>query len=292
MGRLGHGELRPRRLPRHRRLHRGDAAGTISASRRGSGAARARRHRGHRLRHRLSLLPLQDRRPLLRAGDAGAVGGDAPASSSRCATRPAARSASRPTPRCTGQRLVALSRCSSPTSWCGSTSCSRSGSPACGSGRRSTAAWRASRCEAISQEEDAAASIGINVTRLKLRRHADLGADDLRRRRALRAVPGSTSIPDTVSGIGISLQMVFGVIAGGMYVRLGPDGGRGVHAAARRGPAPRVRQQAVPALDSTIYGVMLVLFIIYMPKGILGAARGWLAQDSFRSRAPRAPAPR
>ena len=27
-----------------------------------------------------------------------------------------------------------------------------------------------------------------------------------------------------------------------------------------------------PALDTTIYGVMLVLFIIYMPKGILGAA--------------------
>ena len=27
-----------------------------------------------------------------------------------------------------------------------------------------------------------------------------------------------------------------------------------------------------PALDSTIYGLMLVLFIIYMPKGILGTA--------------------
>jgi len=26
-----------------------------------------------------------------------------------------------------------------------------------------------------------------------------------------------------------------------------------------------------PALDTTIYGVMLVLFIIFMPKGILGA---------------------
>ncbi len=27
-----------------------------------------------------------------------------------------------------------------------------------------------------------------------------------------------------------------------------------------------------PALDTTIYGAMLVLFIIFMPKGILGAA--------------------
>ena len=31
--------------------------------------------------------------------------------------------------------------------------------------------------------------------------------------------------PETVSGIGISLQMVFGVIAGGMYVMLGPTVG-------------------------------------------------------------------
>src|SRR5260221_350312 len=34
-----------------------------------------------------------------------------------------------------------------------------------------------------------------------------------------------------------------------------------------------------PALDTTIYGVMLVLFIIYMPKGILGAAL-----DAFKRR--------
>jgi len=30
-----------------------------------------------------------------------------------------------------------------------------------------------------------------------------------------------------------------------------------------------------PALDTTIYGVMLVLFIIYMPKGILGTIMEW-----------------
>ena len=76
--------------------------------------------------------------------------------------------------------------------------------------------------------------------------------------------------PETVSGIGISLQMVFGVIAGGMYVRLGPDGRRGVHAAARRGPARCAGPRQSTALDTAIYGLLLVLFIIYMPKGILG----------------------
>ena len=41
-----------------------------------------------------------------------------------------------------------------------------------------------------------------------------------------------------------------------------------------------------PALDTTIYGVMLILFIIYMPKGILGAAT-----DAWQKRgAPKAPA--
>lgn len=124
--------------------------------------------------------------------------------------------------------------------------------------------------EAISQEEDAAASIGINVTRLKL------GVTLIS---ALMTCVGGVLYaqyqayvnPDTVSGIGISLQMVFGVIAGGMYVRLGPT----VGAAFTLLLAEALRLMfgnSMHALDSTIYGLMLVLFIIYMPKGILGGA--------------------
>lgn len=124
--------------------------------------------------------------------------------------------------------------------------------------------------EAISQEEDAAASIGINVTRLKL------GVTLVS---ALMTCVGGVLYaqyqayvnPDTVSGIGISLQMVFGVIAGGMYVRLGPT----VGAAFTLLLAEALRLMfgnSMHALDSTIYGLMLVLFIIYMPKGILGGA--------------------
>ena len=122
--------------------------------------------------------------------------------------------------------------------------------------------------EAISQEEDAAASIGINVTRLKL------GVTLIS---ALMTCVGGVVYaqyqayvnPDTVSGIGISLQMVFGVIAGGMYVRLGPTVGAAFTLLLAEG-LRLMFGNTLHALDSTIYGLLLVLFIIFMPKGILG----------------------
>ena len=76
--------------------------------------------------------------------------------------------------------------------------------------------------------------------------------------------------PDTVSGIAISLQMVFGVIAGGMFVMLGPTVGAAFTLLLAEGLRLGFGNK-YPALDTTIYGVMLVLFIIFMPKGILGA---------------------
>src|SRR5512141_1417926 len=124
--------------------------------------------------------------------------------------------------------------------------------------------------EAISQEEDAACSIGIDVTRLKL------GVTLIS---ALMTCVGGVLYaqyqpyvtPDTVSGIGISLQMVFGVIAGGMYVRLGPTVGAAFTLLLAEG-LRLMFGNSMHALDSTIYGLMLVLFILYMPKGILGGA--------------------
>jgi branched-chain amino acid transport system permease protein len=79
--------------------------------------------------------------------------------------------------------------------------------------------------------------------------------------------------PETVSGIGVSLQMVFGAIAGGMFVRLGPTIGAAftlLLAEALR----LVFGHQIHGLDTTLYGLMLVLFIIFMPQGILGAVLG------------------
>jgi branched-chain amino acid transport system permease protein len=124
--------------------------------------------------------------------------------------------------------------------------------------------------QAISEEEEAAASIGIHVTRAKLR---------ITIISALMTCVGGILYaqyqlyvnPDAVSGIAISLQMVFGVIAGGMFVMLGPTVGAAFTLLLAEGLRLAFGNK-YPALDTTIYGVMLVLFIIYMPKGILGAA--------------------
>jgi branched-chain amino acid transport system permease protein len=140
--------------------------------------------------------------------------------------------------------------------------------------------------QAISEEEEAAASIGIHVTRAKLQ---------VTMISALMTCAGGVLYaqyqlyvnPDTVSGIAISLQMVFGVIAGGMFVRLGPTVGAAFTLLLAEGLRYAFGNK-FPALDTTIYGVMLVLFIIFMPKGILGAAEeGWR-----KITRPRAPAPR
>ncbi len=126
--------------------------------------------------------------------------------------------------------------------------------------------------EAISDDEDAAASIGIDISRTKL---------SITLLSAVMTCIGGVLFaqyqlyinPDIVSGIGISLQMVFGVIAGGMFVMLGPTVGAVFLLLLSEGLRVMIGNQVL-GIDLTIYGLMLVLFIIYMPKGILGAILG------------------
>ncbi len=123
--------------------------------------------------------------------------------------------------------------------------------------------------EAISEEEDAAASIGIDVSRSKLSVTL-LSA-------AMTCIGGVLYAqyqlyvnPDTVSGIAISLQMVFGVIAGGMFVMLGPAVGAIFLLVLSESLRLLIGNQVL-GVDTTVYGLLLILFIIFMPKGILGA---------------------
>ena len=137
--------------------------------------------------------------------------------------------------------------------------------------------------DAASQDEDAAASVGIDVTREKLKITAlssamcALGG----------AVYGQYQMyigPDTIAGLGLSLNMVFAVIAGGMGVLLGPTVGAVFTQVLSEGLRVAVQGSATLkgllgssalALDQLIYGLLLVLFIIYMPSGILGTATNW-----------------
>ena len=119
--------------------------------------------------------------------------------------------------------------------------------------------WRVDRgmdryaLDAASQDEDAAASVGIDVTREKLKITAISAA--------MCAVGGAIYAqyqmyigPDTIAGLGVSLNIVFAVIAGGMWVMLGPDGRRGVHPGADRGAARHDPELGAAAEDLRLGG--------------------------------------
>src|SRR4051812_29797249 len=154
--------------------------------------------------------------------------------------------------------------------------------------------WRVDRgmdryaLDAASQDEDAAASVGIDVTRENLKITAISAA--------MCAVGGAIYAqyqmyigPDTIAGLGVSLNIVFAVIAGGMWVMLGPTVGAvftqvlsEVLRVSIQGSAAlqSILGPAVLALDTLIYGLLLIMFIIYMPKGILGTLLEWREKKS------------
>jgi branched-chain amino acid transport system permease protein len=138
--------------------------------------------------------------------------------------------------------------------------------------------------EAIAEDEGAAAAIGINVMREKLRVTVVSAA--------LTAFGGALLAqylmyvnPDTLSGIAVSLQIVFAAIAGGMYSALGPTVG-GLFTIA----LPEILRiwfgTNFVGAANTIYGALLVVFIVFMPRGIVG-----LIESRLRYRRPTAPSP-
>src|SRR6185369_4556355 len=128
--------------------------------------------------------------------------------------------------------------------------------------------------EAISEDEDAAAATGVHVTAEKLKitvLSATMTAG------ALYCQYQMFISPDTVSGISVSLQMVFAVVVGGIYVSLGPTIGAVITILLAEVLRIGFGTRAV-GWDNLVYGVLLVLFIIFLPKGIVGSLR-----DLYRS---------
>ena len=165
--------------------------------------------------------------------------------------------------------------------------------------------WRVDRSmdryalDAASQDEDAAASVGIDVTREKLKITA-ISAGMCALGGAIYAQYQMYIGPDTIAGLGVSLNIVFAVIAGGMWVMLGPTVGAvftQVLSEVLRvtiqssGPLQKIFGSAVLALDTLIYGLLLILFIIYMPKGILGTLMEWWDRKPAPGAKPKAAAP-
>jgi branched-chain amino acid transport system permease protein len=138
--------------------------------------------------------------------------------------------------------------------------------------------------EAISEDEDAAAAIGINVLREKLR-VTIISA-------ALTALGGAIYgqyimylNPETVSGIAVSLQIVFAVVAGGAYSLLGPTVGSLLTLSLTEGLRVWFGTNFIGAAN-TIYGILLILCIIFMPQGIVGALQGIKFRQSRTKPAP------
>jgi branched-chain amino acid transport system permease protein len=123
--------------------------------------------------------------------------------------------------------------------------------------------------EAISEDEDAAAAAGVNVTAEKLKITL-ISALMTALAGALYCQYQMFISPDTVSGIAVSLQMVFAAIVGGLYVSLGPTVGAIITIMLAEVLRIGFGTKAV-GWDNLVYGVLLVVFIIFLPKGILGS---------------------
>ncbi len=82
--------------------------------------------------------------------------------------------------------------------------------------------------------------------------------------------------PDTVSGISVSLQMVFAVVVGGLYVLMGPTIGAIITILLAEGLRIGFGTGAI-GFDNLIYGALLVVFIIFLPHGILGSIQARFA---------------
>jgi branched-chain amino acid transport system permease protein len=138
--------------------------------------------------------------------------------------------------------------------------------------------------EAIGEDETAAASVGIHVTRFKL------GITMLSA--ALTAMGGVILVqylaytnPDTMSGIAVSLRIVFAVVLGGMYSLLGSSVGTALTIALSEFLRIYFGIKLI-GIAETIYGLVLILCIIFLPSGIYGSIR-----EAIRRRSsPTAPA--
>ena len=134
-----------------------------------------------------------------------------------------------------------------------------------------------------SADEEAAAAVGINVTREKLK--------VLIVSAALTSLGGAMLAqylmylnPGTLSGVLVSLQMLFAAVVGGMYTALGPTVGAALTITLTEFLRILFGTRFIGAAN-TIYGILLIVFTVFMPTGIWGFVERW------RKRRPIARAP-
>jgi branched-chain amino acid transport system permease protein len=132
----------------------------------------------------------------------------------------------------------------------------------------------------IRENEDAAAALGVNPMRYKLLAVAVSAA--------LTAVGGAFYVqyfffvdPDLAFGAGVSIQILLPAIVGGIGTIWGPVVGaliitvlgQGSTALVRSPPAFLEALQGASGLDVAIYGAMIVLVVLFLPRGVFGTLR-------------------
>ncbi len=132
----------------------------------------------------------------------------------------------------------------------------------------------------IRENEDAAAALGVNPIRYKLLAVAVSAA--------LTAVGGGFYVqyfffidPDLAFGAGVSIQILLPAIVGGIGTIWGPVVGsliitalgQGTTALVRSPPAFLEALQGTSGLDIAIYGALIVLVVLFLPRGVFGTLR-------------------
>jgi branched-chain amino acid transport system permease protein len=147
--------------------------------------------------------------------------------------------------------------------------------------------WRVERSmlrfalEAIAEDEDAAAAAGVHVTAEKLKITL-LSAVMTGFAGAIYCQYQMFISPDTVSGIAVSLQMVFAAVVGGLYVPLGPTVGAVITILLTETLRIWFGTAAV-GWDNLVYGTLLVVLIIFLPQGLLGSLSARLTPKRSRA---------
>jgi branched-chain amino acid transport system permease protein len=87
-----------------------------------------------------------------------------------------------------------------------------------------------------------------------------------------------------MSGIGVSLRIVFAVVLGGMYSLLGPSVGTALTIALSEFLRIFFGIKLI-GIAETIYGLVLILCIIFLPAGIYGSIREAIRRRAVGSKA-------
>ncbi len=127
---------------------------------------------------------------------------------------------------------------------------------------------------AIEESELAASSMGVSVIRFKM--GITLLSAGLTALGGVLYAQYVTYInPGTISGVGISLSTCFKAILGGMFTIFGPLAGSAIMVSLEE--YFRISfDTGFLGVSEIIFGIALLLMIIFLPKGIVGSVSEWL----------------